>query len=883
MLEPSANPKAIYLRDYTPPAYLVETVDLTFELGEAATTVTAVQQLVRNKKNGEENPPLVLFGEDIKLIDIQMDGISLKKSAYKLDAEKITIPNVPDKFELKVITEINPKENTELMGLFYSNGIYCTQCEPQGFRRMTYYPDRPDVLASFTTKIIADKTKYPILLSNGNMINTESLSNNRHAVTWQDPFKKPSYLFALVAGDLDFIEDTFKTQSGRDVILRIFVDKGQKDKAPYAMECVKKAMAWDEKAYGREYDLDIFMIVAINDFNMGAMENKGLNIFNAKYILAKPETATDIDYEGVLIVVGHEYFHNWSGDRVTCRDWFQLSLKEGLTVFREQEFTADMTSQLVSRINTVRNLRQTQFQEDAGPLAHPVQPDSYIEINNFYTATVYSKGSEVIRMIKVLLGVEKFRKGMDLYFERNDGHAVTIEDFVKAMEDASGHDLNQFRLWYHQAGTPELTVNTHYDAAKKEYTINFKQYCPPTPNHKEKLPFHIPVAVGLVDSQGRDMLLQLKGEGSSEGLTTRVLEVKKESESFCFINVPEAPIPSVLRHFSAPVKLRMEYSEDELKFLLANDFDGFNRWEAGQQIASRVILQLVTAYQKQKTVKADKDFIETYRKLLVGNHTDKAFTAELITLPSENYLGELMSVVDVDAIHHSRQLVRHELAQQLKNEFLNCYQKNLDPGAYKVDLESIAQRRLKNTSLQYLMLLNTEAERKLCYQQFKQAHNMTDQLSAFMAFTNTDCPEREEVIQAFYKKWQDDALVVDKWFAIQARSELPGTLQRVRQLLTHPAFQIKNPNKVRALIGTFCVDNIVQFHAKDGEGYEFLTENVLLLDKLNPQVAARLLIPLTNWRRYDKDRQALMCAQLKRIVETKDLSKDVYEIAAKSL
>lgn len=883
MLEPAANPKATFLRDYAPPGYWADTVDLTFELGETATTVTSVQKLVRNKKNSEDQPPLVLFGKNLKLIEIQLDEVILKPTAYKLDAEKLVIPNVPDKFQLKVITQIKPRENTELMGLFYSNDIYCTQCEPEGFRRMTYYLDRPDVLASFTTTIIADKTKYPILLSNGNVIDSKNLSDNRHAVTWQDPFKKPSYLFALVAGDLDFIEDKFKTQSGREVILRIFVDKGQREKAYHAMECVKKAMRWDEKAYGREYDLDIFMIVAINDFNMGAMENKGLNIFNAKYILAKPETATDIDYEGVLIVVGHEYFHNWSGDRVTCRDWFQLSLKEGLTVFREQEFTADMTSSLVARINGVRNLRQAQFQEDSGPLAHPVQPDSYIEINNFYTATVYSKGAEVIRMIKVLLGVEKFRKGMDLYFERNDGHAVTIEDFVKAMEDASGHDLNQFRLWYHQAGTPELTVNTNYDAAKKEYTLNIKQYCPPTPNQKDKLPFHIPVAVGLIDSKGRDLPLQLKGETSTEGLTTRVLEVKKESETFCFTNIPELPIPSVLRHFSAPVKLRMQYNEDELKFLLANDSDGFNRWEADQHIASRVILQLVAAYQKQKTGKVEASFIETYRKLLLGNHADKSFTAELITLPSESYLGELMSVIDVDAIHHSRQLVRLELARHLQTEFLNCYQKNLDAGPYKIDLESIAQRRLKNTSLQYLMQLNTEAEHKLCYQQFKQAHNMTDQLSALIAFANTDCPEREEVIQSFYEKWQDDALVVDKWFAIQARSELPGALQRVRQLLTHPAFQIKNPNKVRALIGTFCQENIAQFHAKNGEGYEFLAEKVLLLDKLNPQVAARLLIPLTNWRRYDKDRQLLMCMQLKRIVGTKDLSKDVYEVAAKSL
>lgn len=870
------TPAVTYLKDYLPPSYRIESVDMTFELGEEVTTVTARSKVVR-----QQSTPLVLSGEQLELVSIKVNNQALTPAEYQLTAELLTLPNVPEEFVLEIVTRIHPQANTALSGLFVSNHIFCTQCEAEGFRRITYFLDRPDVMARYTTTIIADKTRYPVLLSNGNPSNQKDLPDNRHCVTWQDPFKKPSYLFALVAGNLDCLEDQFVTRSGRSVALRIFVEKGQLDKVQHAMHSLKEVMRWDEVAYGREYDLDIFMIVAINDFNMGAMENKGLNIFNAKYILAKPETATDGDFEGVLVVVGHEYLHNWSGDRVTCRDWFQLSLKEGLTVFREQEFTADMTSALVSRIATVRTLRNSQFREDAGPLAHPVQPDSYIEINNFYTYTVYNKGAEVIRMIKVLLGPEKFRQGMDLYFQRHDGCAVTIEDFVKAMEDASKRDLTQFRLWYHQAGTPELAITTHYDAVAKTYTLKVKQSCPPTPNQPLKKPFHIPFSIGLLDNKGQDMALQLAGEDQAAATTSRIFEIKNPEETFQLVNVAEKPVPSLLRNFSAPVKLRYDYNDQELQFLLAHDSDGFNRWESGQKIAIKLLMQLITSQQQPTQLPAE--LITTFHHVLTDALSDKAFLAELLILPSETYLGEQMKVVDVDAIHRARDFVRRELARHLRADFLAAYQHNISQDSHSLELQAIGQRRFKNTCLNYLMLLNDAETRSLCLKQFQQATNMTDQLSALVAFANADCPERESVLSDFYNQWQRDPLVIDKWFAIQACSELPGALTRVKALLKHPAFEIKNPNNVRALIGAFCNENLVQFHAKNGEGYKFLTEQVLLLDKLNPQIAARLLQPFTYCHRYDNARQALMRKQLELIAGTEKISKDVYEVASKSL
>jgi aminopeptidase N len=648
------------------------------------------------------------------------------------------------------------------------------------------------------------------------------------------------------------------------------------------MNCVKKAMRWDEEAYGREYDLDIFMIVAISDFNMGAMENKGLNIFNAKYILVQPETATDLDYENVLIVVGHEYFHNWTGDRITCRDWFQLSLKEGLTVFREQQFTQEMTSSTVARIGEVRTLRDAQFKEDASPLAHPVRPDSYIEINNFYTMTVYNKGAEVIRMLQTLLGKNAFRQGMDHYFEQHDGQAVTIEDFVKSFEAVSQRDFSQFRLWYAQSGTPELHTECAYDAASKIFTLTVKQICPPTPGQAAKKPFHLPLALGLLDSKGEDLPLQLLGETQAQG-TNRILEISKETETFQFINVAEKPVPSLLRDFSAPVKLFAAYSDAELYFLLTHDSNDFNRWEAGQQIAARLLLALLEQEKQGKTLVLPELFVAAMRSILTDAKRDEALIAELLILPSESYLGDLMPIIAVDGIHRVRQFARRELARQLASEFLTAYQARASEAVYSVDGKSIARRSLKNICLSYLMLLDNPSIKTQCLQQFQQAQNMTDSIAALAGLVNSAGSEREQALADFYQRWQHESLVIDKWFGLQASCELPNTLAQVKILIQHPAFDYKNPNRVRSVVGAFCQNNLAQFHAENGAGYQFLADQVLIMNRLNPQIAARLVLPLINWRRYDAARQALMRSELQRISAVVGLSKDVQEIVSKSL
>lgn len=869
------DPQTTYLKDYTPPAYRIEAVHLTFELDEALTTVYAHMDIVRHPAAKKE--PLILAGKKLELVSLAVNEIPLSERDYAVDDERLLIPQVPDAFTLDIVTRIKPNQNTELTGLYVSRGIFCTQCEAQGFRRMTYFLDRPDVMTRFTTTLVADKARYPVLLSNGNIIKKGDLNHNRHYVTWRDPFKKPSYLFALVAGPLECLEGEFVTRSGKKVTIKIFAEQGERDKCFHALESVKLAMRWDEEKYGREYDLDIFMIVAISDFNMGAMENKGLNIFNSKYILVKPETATDVDYEGVLLVVGHEYFHNWTGNRITCRDWFQLSLKEGLTVFREQQFTQDMTSHTVARIDEVRHLREAQFKEDAGPLAHPVRPDAYIEINNFYTMTVYNKGAEVIRMLQTLLGEKLFRRGMDLYFERHDGQAVTIEDFVKVFEDVSGRDFTQFRLWYSQSGTPELRTQFLYDSKEKTFTLTVEQNCPATPGQANKKPFHIPLRIGLLDKQGRELPLRLKNE-NGVGETSRTLEIKKQKEIFQFINIPEKPLPSLLRDFSAPVKLIAEYSDEDLYFLLQHDSNEFNRWEAGQKIANKIILNRV-----KMVGEIPEHFVEAFRTILLQKTKDDSLTAELLTLPSESYLGEFMSVIDVEGIHTARQFIRHELAKKLFDDFLVVYKTRIVEGAYTIDKKSMGQRRLKNTCLVYLMLQANDEIKNLCLQQFQHSNNMTDTIAALAVFANTDCEEREKVLAEFYQKWKKDSLVMDKWFAIQASTELPGALIEVKKLIKHPDFDYKNPNRVRSVIGAFCQNNLAQFHAKNGEGYVFLTEEVLKMDRLNPQIAARLLQPMSNWKRYDTTRQQLMCGQLRRIVDTKGISKDSYEIASKSL
>ncbi len=865
-----------YLKDYQPPDYRILTTNLQFDLDADRTLVKALLIVQSANNPGRENRPLRLDGKGLELLSVLLDGRKLGPGEFMLDDESLTIPVVPGQFTLEIETAINPKLNTELSGLYRSGGMFCTQCEAEGFRRITYYLDRPDVMARFMTTIVADKAKYPVLLSNGNLIDTGDLKDGKHFAKWHDPSLKPAYLFALVAGDLARIEDRFRTMSGREVALQIYVQHHNKDKCGHAMESLKKAMRWDEEQYGREYDLDLFMIVATDDFNMGAMENKGLNIFNSKYVLARQETATDADFQGIMGVVGHEYFHNWSGDRVTCRDWFQLSLKEGFTVFRDQQFMEDMSSRGVKRISDVNVLRTHQFREDSGPLAHPVRPESYVEINNFYTMTVYNKGAEVIRMLHTLLGPARFRKGTDLYFERHDGQAVTTDDFVKAMEDASGVDLTQFKRWYTQAGTPELAVTSAYDAKAKTYSLTVKQTCPPTPGQKEKLPFHIPLAVGLLNRDGRD--LPLKTEGPSSG----VLELRKTEETFVFTGVPHEPVLSLLRGFSAPVKLTLERSDDELSFLMANDSDEFNRWDASQRLAIKTILALVREQQAGKKLTLGNSFIEAFRKTLGNATLDHGFIAMVLTLPSETYLAEFLDEIDPPAVHEARQFVVRTLALQMKDVLLELHSTLKDEGPYRLDPASVGKRSLRNVCLGYLAELDTPEMRLLCREQFQTGSNMTEVIAALASLAQLDCQEREAALADFYNKWKNDPLVMDKWLAIQAGSSLPKTLDNVKALTRHPAFSLKNPNKVRALIGAFSA-NAVRFHDAGGAGYVFLADAVLEVDAMNPQIAARLASAFTMWKRYDASRRTLMQAQLQRILAAPGLSRDVHEIAAKSL
>ena len=876
-------PRSIYLSEYKPTDYLVDTVDLHFDLHETASTVTS-RLGIRRREGVGEMQPIVLHGENLILKSVALDDRVLADTEYSVTDEQLTIHRVPDAFELQIATEINPEANTSLNGLYISSGNFCTQCEAEGFRRITYMYDRPDIMARYSTTIVADKRKFPVMLSNGNLVEQGPVESDpaRHRVKWEDPFPKPTYLFALVAGDLEKIEDNFTTMSGREVSLHIYVQTHNIDKCEHAMRSLKKAMKWDEEIYGREYDLDIYMIVAVDDFNMGAMENKGLNVFNSKYVLAKPETATDTDYDGIEGVIGHEYFHNWSGNRVTCRDWFQLSLKEGFTVFRDQEFSADMTSRGVTRINDVNVLRTHQFREDASPMAHPVRPDSYVEINNFYTVTIYNKGAEVVRMLHHLLGAEKFRKGTDLYFERHDGQAVTCDDFVKALEDANGEDLTQFKRWYSQAGTPELSVTRHYDASSKKYTLKIQQSCPPTPGQETKQPFHIPLAMGLLDKHGNDMPLQLKNEAAAiQG--TRVLHVMEEEETLEFVNVPEEPVPSLLRGFSAPVKVNIELSDAERYFLMANDNDDFNRWDAGQQQAIKIIRHLVEDFQQHKPLYLPEPFIDACRATLQDKTLDKALAAQAICLPSESYIAEFVSPIDPVAIHKVCRFMRETLASSMKELLQEVYQENQISGAYSIEQSHVKKRALKNVCLGYLMETGDETVHDTCYQQFATANNMTDVIAALASLANNDTPKREQALEEFYEKWKTDLLVVDKWLGIQAMSRLPGTLDRVKELISHEAFTLKNPNKIRALIGAFGSGNPSQFHDLSGEGYQFYTDKILEIDKLNPQIASRLTTVYTLWKKYDEQRQSLMKQQLERIVVEPGLSKDVYEIASKSL
>ena len=880
------QPQVIYLKDYQAPEYLIDETHLTFELFEDHSLVHAQLVMRRNPERGAGLPPLVLDGQQLQLLRAALDDKELAAGEYTLDDSTLTVQPTAEHFTLDTSVKIHPESNTALEGLYKSGKMFCTQCEAEGFRKITYYLDRPDVMSRFTTTVIAEQHRYPVLLSNGNEVGSGPAEDGRHWATWEDPFVKPAYLFALVAGDLWCVESSFTRQSGRDVVLRIYVEEENLDKCDHAMVSLKKSMRWDEEVYGREYDLDIFMIVAVNDFNMGAMENKGLNIFNSSCVLARAETATDAAHQRVEGVVAHEYFHNWSGNRVTCRDWFQLSLKEGFTVFRDAEFSADMNSRTVKRIEDVAYLRTHQFAEDAGPMAHPVRPDSFIEISNFYTLTVYEKGAEVVGMVRTLLGHEGFRKGSDLYFERHDGQAVTTDDFIKAMEDANGVDLTQFKRWYSQAGTPRLAVSEAYDPAARTYSLTFRQSCSATPGQAEKLPFVIPVALGLLDGAGQDLPLQLAGESAALG-TSRVLSVTEAEQTFVFQGIDAKPLPSLLRGFSAPVKLSFPYDRDQLMFLMQHDSDGFNRWEAGQQLSVQVLQELIGQYQRGEALALDQRLLAALGTVLGNESLDPAMVAEMLSLPGEAYLTEISQVADVDAIHAARDFARQQIAEHLFDGLWARYQANREVSRatpYVAAAEHFARRSLQNIALSYLMLTGKPQALEAALEQFEHSDNMTERLTALAVLVNSPFEaERAKALQAFAEHFKDNPLVMDQWFSVQAASSQPGGLARVKALMQHPAFTLKNPNKVRALVGAFAGQNLVNFHAADGSGYRFLADLVIELNALNPQIASRQLAPLTRWRKYDDARQALMKGELERIRASGELSSDVYEVVSKSL
>ncbi|WP_122550566.1 aminopeptidase N [Pseudomonas viridiflava] len=882
------QPTMIYLKDYQAPEYLIDETNLTFELFDDHSLVHAQLVMRRNPARGAGLPPLVLDGQHLELLSVNLDDVALTAADYQLTEDHLTLHPKAERFTVDSTVRIHPETNTALEGLYKSSGMFCTQCEAEGFRKITYYLDRPDVMSKFTTTVSAEKHSFPILLSNGNPVASGEEEDGRHWATWEDPFMKPAYLFALVAGDLWCVEDTFTTMSERVVTLRIYVEPENIDKCQHAMNSLKKSMRWDEETYGREYDLDIFMIVAVNDFNMGAMENKGLNIFNSSAVLARAETATDAAHQRVEAIVAHEYFHNWSGNRVTCRDWFQLSLKEGFTVYRDAGFSADMNSATVKRIQDVAFLRTHQFAEDAGPMAHAVRPDSFIEISNFYTLTVYEKGSEVVGMLHTLLGADGFRKGSDLYFERHDGQAVTCDDFIKAMEDANGVDLTQFKRWYSQAGTPRLAVSESYDSAAGTYSLTFRQSCPTTPGQPgdQKQPFVIPVELGLLDSQGNDIALRLSGEASATG-TTRVLSVTEAEQTFTFVDVTEKPLPSLLRGFSAPVKLSFPYDRDQLMFLMQHDSDGFNRWDAGQQLSVQVLQEMIAQYQQGQALVMDQRLVTALGTVLADEQLDQAMVAEMLSLPGEAYLTEISEVADVEAIHAAREFARQQLADSLFDGLWARYQANRDISKvtpYVAEAEHFARRALQNIALSYLMLSGKPQVLTATIDQFDTSDNMTERLTALAVLVNSPfIEERDKALAVFAENFKDNALVMDQWFSVQAGSPQPGGLERVKELMQHPAFNIKNPNKVRALIGAFAAQNLINFHAADGSGYRFLADLVIELNGFNPQIASRQLAPLTRWRKYDSARQALMKAELERILASGKLSPDVYEVVSKSL
>ncbi|MCL0009956.1 aminopeptidase N [Providencia rettgeri] len=865
--------QAKYRQDYQAPDYTITEIDLDFNLDPVKTVVTAISKV---KRLNSQSSTLELNGEDLSLVSIEVDGKAWKN--YTESEGKLIIESLPESFTLRIVNEISPEKNTALEGLYVSGEALCTQCEAEGFRHITYYQDRPDVLARYTTTITADKSRYPYLLSNGNRIAEGELEDGRHWVKWEDPFPKPSYLFALVAGDFDVLKDIFVTRSGREVALELFVDKGNLDRAPWAMQSLKNAMKWDEERFGLEYDLDIYMIVAVDFFNMGAMENKGLNVFNSKYVLAKSETATDKDYLNIESVIGHEYFHNWTGNRITCRDWFQLSLKEGLTVFRDQEFSSDLGSRSVNRINNVKVMRSAQFAEDASPMAHPIRPDKVIEMNNFYTLTVYEKGSEVIRMIHTLLGEEMFQAGIQLYVHRHDGSAATCDDFVQAMEDASNVDLSLFRRWYSQSGTPVLTVRDEYSPEKQQYTLHVSQMTPATADQAEKLPLHIPLDIELYDEQGG--IITLKRDGS---VVNSVLNITQETQTFVFDEVTSRPVPSLLREFSAPVKLDYNYTDEQLAFLMQHASNEFARWDAAQQLINNYVKINVAHYQNGEALVLPEPVVDAFRGVLLSDSIDPALVALILTLPSENELAELFTVIDPVAIHEVVNFIHHHLAVEMHDELLTVY-RSINIDGYRVDHQDIAKRSLRNICLQYLAAGDdSELANKLVQEQYQSADNMTDSLAALTAANESQLACKEQLMADFDERWHHDGLVMDKWFTLQGANPAKEALANVRALLNHRSFSMSNPNRVRSLVGAFTAGNPVNFHAKDSSGYQFLYEILVDLNTRNPQVASRLIEPLIRLKRYDEQRQAQMRKVLEQLKALDNLSGDLFEKITKAL
>ncbi len=876
------TPRPILLRNYRPPGYLVDAVNLDVALHPRH---ARVRSRLRVRPNPAVAKPgaLKLDGELLELESVRLDGRLLAKGDYKSTDKELVIASVPGQpFTLEIATYCNPEANKALTGLYRSKGIYCTQCEAQGFRRITYFPDRPDVLATYSVRVEADREEAPVLLANGNPVERGTLDGGkRHYAVWRDPHPKPSYLFALVGGNLASFASEFTTMSGKKVDLRIYVEPGKEGRCAWAMDSLKRSMRWDEERFGREYDLEVFNIVAVSDFNMGAMENKGLNIFNDALVLASPETATDSTFIGIERVIAHEYFHNWTGNRITCRDWFQLCLKEGLTVFRDQEFGADERSPAEQRINEVRGLKARQFPEDSGPLAHPVRPDRYIEINNFYTATVYQKGAEIVRMLQTLLGREGFRKGMDLYFERHDGQAATVEDFVACFEDASGRDLKQFMTWYSQAGTPELVCQLKYDAKAKTADLTVNQVLPPTPGEAKKKPLHIPLKVGLLGGNGQDLdLILASGERVEDG----VVELRRRTERFRFVDVPSRPVASLARGFSAPVNLTVDRTEAELQFLMASDSDLFNRWQAANDYAMRVLLRAMEAIQNGSRPAQPKAFIDALSVTIGNDALEPGYRAQMLYLPSESDLARIVGKnVDPLAIHKARNALRKAIGTRLHETLADTYRRMEVKGPYSPDPEPTGRRALRNVALGYLTCRGKPEDITRAVHHFEQSRNLTDETVGLSVLSELNAPARAKAFERFHERWKGDHLVIDSWFAYQAASPLASSLATVKKLARHPLFSIENPNKVRALIGTFAMGNPVNFNRPDGKGYDFVAQRVLELDAFNPQIAARILSAFRSWKALEPKRQHVAKKTLQRIAKTRPLSHDVIEIVSKML